>query len=133
MEIIGGEGWQLVVPAKWAAVDEGEFVSIVKDEDGGAITISALIDEEEDISKDELEIYARSKLPRGTQLKKLKIEKFDGFHAEYQDEDGNYWLHCWLAHLDLMIYFNYNGDQEAWKNQKKEVKEILNSLKVNDD
>ena len=130
MELVGGEGWEISVLDGWTAVDEGECISIVKSDNGGAITISALIDEDEDISQDELEIYGRSKLPAGAKLKKQTIGEFAGFTTEYTDEQEIYWLHSWLAFQDLLVYFSYNGDPAAWEVEKEDVRKILVTLQV---
>ena len=133
MELVGGEGWELSVPPEWEAEEDGEFITIIKDEDGGAITVSAIIDEEENISQDELEIYSRSKLSKGDKLTKLEVGEFQGFSAQFTDEKGVAWFHSWLAHQDLLVYFSYNGSPEAWESEKKDVQKILKTLKVRDE
>ena len=133
MEIVGGTGWEIKLLPQWIASEDGDFITLVKSENGGAVTISAIIDEEEDISLDELEIYSRSKLPKGTLLEELEIGGFKGFTTEFKDEDDISWLHCWLAFQDLLIYFSYNGEPAAWESEKGDVCKILKTLETKEE
>lgn len=133
METIGGEGWEINLLPGWIASEDGEFLTLVKSEDGGAITLSALIDESEDISLDELQIYGKSKIPDGAKLKPVAIGSFNGFTSEFEDEEGIFWHHSWLALHDLLVYFSYNGMPEAWESEKSDVLKILKSLANKED
>lgn len=77
---------------------------------------------------DDLRKFYEEKIPGGATLRKVTFGEFRGLTTNYEDS-GVVWFKFWLLAGRLLVFATYNGTAIAWESDRKDVHEMLNTLR----
>ena len=123
-----GLWWSVELPDRWSGQQDKECVTFCARPPIGALQISAARKEKGIVSDEELNEFADNEVAGSQSLTKVKFGKFAGRRVEYSAA-GVSWTKYWLVSGPLLLYVTYNVDEEKKGLERREVEEILGSLK----
>lgn len=127
-EIYQSEWWSVSLPSGWKASADETCVTIVSPGETGAVQISAYRKDTE-VDEEDLHEFAAEDIPAGVPVADVQLAKLSGLHIHYCLDD-TYWREWWLRAKCTLVYVTYNCSVRDQDIDKRDVDEMLNSLRV---